>query len=93
MYVGGLHVDDSYMRLTRTIDLTGVAAAEAPTLAAQLSFDVEPDFDHVIVEAHTVGQDNWTTLPEAGRTDHDGGPRRVRGRLPARGARVPAATT
>ncbi len=66
MYVGGLHVDDSYMRLTRTIDLTGVAAAEVPTLAAQLSFDVEPDFDHVIVEAHTVGQDNWTTLAEEG---------------------------
>jgi hypothetical protein len=65
-YVGGLHVDDSYMRLTRTVDLTGVAAASAPTLSAQLSFDVEPDFDHVIVEAHTVGQDDWTTLPEAG---------------------------
>ncbi len=66
MYVGGLHVDDSYMRLTRTVDLTGVAASAAPTLNAQLSFDVEPEFDHVIVEAHTVGQDDWTTLPEAG---------------------------
>ena len=66
MYVGGLHVDDSYMRLTRTVDLTGVPAAAAPTLSAQLSFDVEPDYDNVIVEAHTVGQDDWTTLPEAG---------------------------
>ena len=54
------------MRLTRTVDLTGVAAAAAPTLQAQLSFDIEPDYDHVIVEAHTVGQDNWTTLAEAG---------------------------
>ena len=66
MYVGGLHVDDSYMRLTRTVDLTGVTAGSAPTLRSQLSFDVEPDFDHVIVEAHTVGQEDWTTLPEAG---------------------------
>jgi murein tripeptide amidase MpaA len=65
-YIGGLHVDDSYMRLTRTIDLTGVAAGDVPTLAAQLSYDVEEGFDHVIVEAHTVGQDNWTTLAEEG---------------------------
>jgi hypothetical protein len=65
-YVGGLHVDDSYMRLTRTVDLTGVAAAQSPTLRAQLSFDTEPGYDHVLVEAHTMGQDDWTTLPEAG---------------------------
>ncbi len=65
-YVGGLHVDDSYMRLARTVDLTGVDAAQAPTLAARLSFDTEPGYDSVVVEAHTVGQDDWTTLPEAG---------------------------
>ena len=35
-------------------------------LQAQLSFDTEPDYDHVIVEAHTVGSDDWTTLPEIG---------------------------
>ena len=28
--------------------------------------DTEPAYDNVIVEAHTVGQDNWTTLPEVG---------------------------
>ena len=65
-YVGGLHVDDSYMRLTRQVDLTGVTAADAPTLQARLSFDLEEDYDHAIVEVHTVGQDDWTTLPEAG---------------------------
>ena len=65
-YVGGLHVDDSYMRLARTVDLTGVAAGQAPTLQAKLSYDTEVGYDHVIVEAHTVGQDDWTTLPEAG---------------------------
>jgi hypothetical protein len=65
-YVGGLHVDDSYMRLTRGVDLTGVTAAQVPTLQAQLSYNTEEGYDNVIVEAHTVGQDDWTTLPESG---------------------------
>ena len=65
-YVGGVHVNDSYMRLARTIDLTGVTAGQTPQLQAKLSFDTEPGYDNVIVEAHTVGKDDWTTLPEAG---------------------------
>ena len=65
-YVGGIHVDDAYMRLARTFDLSAVPAAQTPTLRAQLSFDTEPGYDNVIVEAHTVGQDNWTTLAETG---------------------------
>ena len=65
-YAGAVHVDDSYMRLTRTFDLSGVAAAATPTLRAQLSFDTEAGYDHVIVEAHPVGSDDWTTLPETG---------------------------
>jgi hypothetical protein len=65
-YVGGVHVNDSYMRLARVIDLGGVTAAQAPQLQAQLSFDTEPGYDNVIVEAHPVGSDNWTTLPEVG---------------------------
>jgi hypothetical protein len=28
------------------------------------SYDTEADWDHVFVEVHTVGQDNWTTLPD-----------------------------
>ncbi len=24
---------------------------------------MEPDYDYMFVEAHTVGQDDWTTLP------------------------------
>ncbi|NUU22107.1 MAG: zinc carboxypeptidase [Streptomycetaceae bacterium] len=63
-YVAGPHQDDSYMRLTRTIDLTSVTAADAAKLTAQLSYDVEQGYDNVIVEAHTVGQDDWTTLPD-----------------------------
>jgi len=65
-YAGAVHVDDSYMRLTRTVDLSGATAAQAPQLRAKLSFDTEPGYDHVIVEAHTVGAEDWTTLPEAG---------------------------
>ena len=60
-YAGALHADASYMRLQKTIDLTGATAAE---LRFQLSIDTEPQYDNVIVEAHTVGQDNWTTLPD-----------------------------
>jgi hypothetical protein len=36
----------------------------AAELQFQLSIDTEPQYDNVIVEAHTVGQDNWTTLPD-----------------------------
>jgi len=54
--------DVSYKRLTRTIDV--------PAGGAQLSFwtsyDTEESWDHVAVEAHTPGQDDWTTLPDLG---------------------------
>jgi hypothetical protein len=67
--VAGTHQDRVYRRLTRTVDLTSVTAAQLPTLQAQLNWSTESGFDHVIVEAHTVGQDNWTTLPDKnGRT-------------------------
>ena len=69
-YAGAPHADDSYMRLARTFDLTAVPAADTPHLGFAVSYDTEPGFDNVIVEAHTVGQDDWTTLPESGgRTD------------------------
>ena len=66
-YAAAPHVDDGYQRLTRTVDLT---AAAAGSLAFKVSFDTEPGFDNVVVEAHTVGADDWTTLPEVnGATD------------------------
>ncbi|MFD0905450.1 M14 family metallopeptidase [Actinomadura sediminis] len=69
-YVAGTHQDAVYRRLTRTIDLTGVTAAQAPKLQAQLSYSTEGGYDNVIVEAHTAGAGDWTTLPdENGRTD------------------------
>ena len=61
-----VHTDGAYKRLTRTIDLTGVSAADKPALRSRLLWDTEPGYDHVIVEAHTTGADDWTTLPEAG---------------------------
>ncbi|MEW1775701.1 M14 family zinc carboxypeptidase [Streptomyces sp. NPDC086777] len=61
-----VHTDDSYKRLTRTIDLTGVTASQQPALGAKLLWDTEPGYDHAVVEAHVVGTDDWTTLPDRG---------------------------
>ncbi|KOG23140.1 MULTISPECIES: M14 family metallopeptidase [Streptomyces] len=58
------HADDTWARLARTVDLTGVAAAQQPRLDFQVSYDTEPGYDNLVVEAHTVGQDDWTTLPD-----------------------------
>ncbi|MFF7471400.1 M14 family zinc carboxypeptidase [Streptomyces sp. NPDC008092] len=59
-----VHTDDAYKRLTRTVDLTGVTASQQPALSARLLWDTEPGYDHAVVEAHVVGSDDWTTLPE-----------------------------
>jgi Zinc carboxypeptidase/Immune inhibitor A-like, MAM domain len=53
--------DVSYKRLARTINVPAGGA----TVSFWTSFDTETAWDHVFVEAHTVGQDNWTTLPDA----------------------------
>lgn len=53
--------DVSWKRLTRTVDLTGQASG---SLDFWVSSDTEPAWDHMVVEAHTIGQDNWTTLPD-----------------------------
>ncbi len=54
--------DVSWKRLTRTVDLTG---ASTGNLTFQTSYSTEADWDYLVVEAHTVGQDDWTTLPDA----------------------------
>jgi hypothetical protein len=42
------------------------------TLSFWTSYNLEQDFDYMIVEAHTVGQDDWTTLPDQnGHTTSD----------------------
>jgi hypothetical protein len=62
--------DLSYKRLTRTISV--------PTGGAELSFwinrETELPWDFVFVEAHTVGEDDWTTLEDRnGHTSQDTG--------------------
>ncbi|MFF2777940.1 M14 family zinc carboxypeptidase [Streptomyces sp. NPDC058052] len=58
------HADDTWARLTRTVDLTGTTAADGPRLDFQISYDTEPGYDNLVVEARTAGQDDWTTLPD-----------------------------
>lgn len=60
--------DEAYKRLTRTITVPSGGA----TLSFWTSYNLELDFDYMIVEAHTVGQDDWTTLPDQnGHTSPD----------------------
>jgi len=60
--------DEAYKRLTRTITVPAGGA----TMSFWASYNLELNFDYLIVEAHTVGQDNWTTLPDAnGHTSSD----------------------
>ena len=76
-----VHTDDAYKRLTRTIDLTGVGAADKPTLRTQLLWDTEPGYDHAVVEAHTVGGRRLDHASRGGRRHQRPPSRRVRGRL------------
>ncbi|HWO67098.1 MAG TPA: hypothetical protein VNO31_44405, partial [Umezawaea sp.] len=71
-FAAAVHADGAYTRLTRTADLTGVAAGQSPQVRFALSHDVEPDFDVVLVEAHRVGSDDWTTLPDTAGTTGTG---------------------
>jgi hypothetical protein len=62
--------DVSYKRLTHTISVPGSGA----NVSFWTSYDTEQDWDFVMVEAHTVGEDNWTTLPDLnGHTSQDTG--------------------
>ncbi|TWD81929.1 immune inhibitor A peptidase M6 [Kribbella amoyensis] len=70
-YVYSQRADVSYKRLTRTVDLTGGTSG---SLSFKMSYNTEADWDYVFVEAHTVGQDDWTTLPDTnGHTQQDTG--------------------
>ena len=61
-YVTSGQADSAYKRLTRTVDLTGASSGELRFFA---SYDTEALWDFMFVEAHEVGTDNWTTLPDA----------------------------
>ncbi|MEW1634867.1 M14 family zinc carboxypeptidase [Streptomyces sp. NPDC093801] len=60
-----LHEDDDWQRLTRTVDLTHVTAADQPKLKTALNWNTEEGYDHAVLEARTAGGEDWTTLPEA----------------------------
>jgi hypothetical protein len=60
--------DRAYKRLSRTVTVPAGGAS----LSFWTSYNLELDFDYLIVEAHTVGQENWTTLPDLnGHTSSD----------------------
>ncbi|WP_199434162.1 M14 family metallopeptidase [Qaidamihabitans albus] len=61
-YAGALHTDQSYQRLTRTVDLSSAGTA---SLGLNLSYNLESGYDFVVVEAREVGTDQWTTLADA----------------------------
>lgn len=65
-YAAARHRNSTWQRLTRPLDLTGVTAADTPKLDLKLSFHTEPGYDNAVVEVHTEGQDDWTTLPDLG---------------------------
>ena len=70
-YMFSQWADQGWKRMSRTVDLTGATSGE---LTFQMSHDTELDWDYVVVEAHQVGSDNWTTLPDAnGHTSQDTG--------------------
>jgi hypothetical protein len=50
--------NESYKRLAHTITVPGGGA----TMSFWMHRDAETDWDHVVVEAHTVASDDWTTL-------------------------------
>jgi len=55
------HIADvSFKRLSHTISVPSGGA----TMSFWTSYDTELDWDHLFVEAHTVGQNDWTTLPD-----------------------------
>ena len=60
--------DEAYKRLARTITVPPGGAS----LSFWTSYNLELDFDYMIVEAHTPGVDDWTTLPDQnGHTTSD----------------------
>jgi hypothetical protein len=69
-YVFSDRGDVSYKRLMTTVSPT----AGDEELSFFVSYDTEPSWDFLFVEAHTPGQDDWTTLPElGGATSNDTG--------------------
>ena len=70
-YMTSQNVSQAYKRLRRTVDLTGATSGE---LSFFTSYNTEPDWDFVFVEARTAGGNDWTTLPDLnGHTSQETG--------------------
>ena len=75
-YMTSQNINQAYKRLTRTVDLRG---ATSGNLSFWTSYNTEPDWDFVFVEAQSLNPDgtgvgDWTTLPEAnGHTGQETG--------------------
>ena len=62
--------DQSFKRFTHTVNVPAAGA----DMSFWVSYNTEQDWDMVFVEAHTVGQDDWTTLPDLnGHTNQETG--------------------
>ena len=59
--------DQSFKRFTHTVNVPAGGA----NMSFWTSYNTEADWDHLFVEAHTVGQDDWTTLPDTERPPHE----------------------
>jgi hypothetical protein len=63
-YMYSQNANVGYKRMQRTVDLTSVTGTAPANLSFWTSFNTELDWDFVFVEARTVGQNDWTTLPD-----------------------------
>ncbi|HET6686767.1 MAG TPA: M14 family zinc carboxypeptidase [Jiangellaceae bacterium] len=61
-YVYSQQADAAYKRFSTVVDLTNATTGE---LRFWSSYDTEVNWDYLFVEAHPVGTDDWTTLPDA----------------------------
>jgi Zinc carboxypeptidase len=75
-YMTSQNISQAYKRLTRTVDLRG---ASSGNLSFWTSYNTEPNWDFVFVEAQSLNPDgtgagDWTTLPDAnGHTTQETG--------------------
>ena len=64
------NADKGYKRMTRTVDLTGVAASQPADLSFWTSYNTELEWDHVFVEAHTRADGGQRTTGRRFRTQN-----------------------
>jgi len=58
--------DQSFKRFTHVVDVPAGGA----NMSFWTSYNTEADWDQLFVEAHTVGQDDWTTLQDTSVPSH-----------------------